>query len=84
MHPYKAAGLDDMSTGFFQHFWNVIGGDMIDFCLNFLNHGVLPPNINKTTIVLIPKVGSPESMSRLRPIRLCNAVYKIISEAIAN
>ena len=52
--------------------------------LDFLNSGIMIPEINYTHIVLIPKVKSPEKMTDFRPISLCNVIYKIISKVIAN
>ena len=45
--------------------------------------GVIPAGWNSTTIVLIPKVETPEKVSQFRPISLCNVVYKVIAKMLA-
>ncbi|KAA3487400.1 reverse transcriptase [Gossypium australe] len=40
--------------------------------------------VNKTNIVLIPKVVSRKNIGQFRPISLCNVLYKILSKAIVN
>ena len=84
MHPNKAPGPNGMSPSFFQNFWQIVGNDIIECCLNFLNHGVMPKDFNVTDIALIPKCTNPERMTYLRPISLCNVVYKIMSKCLAN
>ena len=52
--------------------------------LNFLDHGICPPDFNKTHIILIPKVNNPKKVTDYRLVSLCNVVYKIASKTIAN
>jgi hypothetical protein len=44
----------------------------------------MPAGWNITTIVLIPKVNNPESVTHFCPICLCNVLYKLISKVLAN
>ena len=84
MRPTKAPKPDGMNALFYQKFWHVVGNDVTNVVLDFLNTGNMLPEINYTHIFLIPKVKSLEKMSDFRPISLCNVIYKIISKVLAN
>lgn len=57
---------------------------MTDVVLSCLRTGIILKELNCTNIALIPKCENPETMDKLRPIGLCNVVYKIISKCITN
>lgn len=83
MHPDKSPGPDGMSPGFYQKFWHIVGDDIVKVVKQFFEDGLLPKQLTGTNIVLIPKKKAPQTMADLRPISLCNVVYKIISKVMA-
>ena len=44
----------------------------------------MPEYLNKTHLVLIPKIRGPETLRNYRPISLCNTTYKIVTKIIVN
>ena len=84
MGPTKVPGLDGMNAFFYQNFWHIVGDDVTAVVLDFLNSGLMLPDINYTHIVLIPKMKELEKISDYRPISLCNVIYKVISKVLAN
>ena len=58
--------------------------DITQAMLSYLKSGSILKSINHTFITLVPKVNNLERVSDLRPISLCNVIYKIFSKVIAN
>lgn len=81
---FKAQGPDGLHAVFYKRSWSMVGDDLVEEVLNAVNSCVMPQGWNETTIVMIPKVNSPEKVTRFRPISLCNVVYKVISKLIAS
>ncbi|XP_062089022.1 uncharacterized protein LOC133795584 [Humulus lupulus] len=84
MHPDKSPGPDGMSPGFYQKYWHIVGSDVVNEVRRFWNEEKFADQLPLTNIVLVPKKKSPVSMLDLRPISLCNVLYKIISKVLAN
>jgi hypothetical protein len=61
-----------------------VGEKVTTEVLNVLNGGTMSEGWNDTCVVLIPNIKNPESMKDLRPINLCNVVYKLVSKFLAN
>ncbi|XP_019195011.1 PREDICTED: uncharacterized protein LOC109188829 [Ipomoea nil] len=84
MFPDKAPGPDGMNPGFYQEYWDIVGGDVSKFIVNCLNSCSLPEGLNDTNVVLIPKKDVPETVADMRPIALSNVLYRIMAKVIAN
>ena len=84
MKPITAPGLDSMPPIFYQSFWTLIDDDVYAAVLDCLNDCKIPKEINHTNITLITKVKSPESITKFRPISLCNVIYKLEAKVLAN
>jgi hypothetical protein len=84
MSPSKAPDPDGFTAGFFQKHWALVKDSITEVVLGFLNGGVMSEEVNKTVLVLIPKVANPHELTQFQPISLCNVLYKICSKIMAN
>lgn len=84
MHPSKAPGPDGFSPCFYQQFWSLVGKDVVEAVRSFMESDIKMQKVNCTNVALIPKVKTPQYMTQLRPISLCNVLYKIGSKVLAN
>lgn len=57
---------------------------MFECCKEWLKVGSFPASLNDTNVVLIPKKDNACCMKDLRPIALCNILYKILAKVLAN
>ena len=80
----KAPGHDGMLALFYKQFWELGGDRVVTEVLEVLSGGHMPEGWNDTIIVLIPNVAKPEQVKDLRPISLCNVLYKLVSKVLAN
>lgn len=84
MQPSKAPGPNGMNHFFFQRYWPIVRKDTTEAIREFQRSGRLLKQVNYTHVTLIPKIKMPEDMSQLRPISLCNVIFRILSKVMAN
>jgi len=84
MGDLKAPGMDGMPALFFKQYWDTVGADVTREVKKLLQGGEIQKGWNETVVVLIPKVSNLERLKDLRPISLCNVVYKIASKVLSN
>jgi hypothetical protein len=82
--PLKAPGPDGFPARFFQRHWEVMKHDIIRVVQEFFASSKMPPGVNETSIVLLPKKDEPELLTDFRLISLCNVTYKVISKCLVN
>ena len=60
----KALGPDGLHAIFYKRFWPMFDDDLVAEVLSAVNSQVMPQGWNDTTIVMIPKVQTPEKVSQ--------------------
>jgi hypothetical protein len=82
--PIKAPRADGFPTRFYQRHWGTLKTDVIRAIKEFFSTGHMPELVNETVIVLITKKDNPDLLSDIRPISLCNVLYKVVSKCLFN
>lgn len=84
IYPTKSPTHDGFHVIFYPKFWDVVGGDVLKVVMDFLNGYVDISFLNKTFLLLIPKVKDPKTIKEFQRISLCNVKYKLISKTTTN
>jgi hypothetical protein len=84
MEHNKALGHDGFPAEFYQKFWDVIKGDLLEM-FHELHTRTLPLfSLNFGVITLIPKVHEANQIQQYRPICLMNVSFKIFTKEATN
>ena len=80
----KALGPDGFTMAFFQHCWQVLQDDIMDFFEEVYEQGQFEKSLNATFIALIPKKPNAMNIKDFRPISLIGSIYKLLAKVLAN
>lgn len=84
MRGKKFPGPNGLQAFFLQKYWNARGPKVMNMILGILNNGDNISAINDTRILLVHNIKHPSHIKDLRPINLCNVIYKLVSKVIVN
>lgn len=82
MNPNKSPGIDGFTAAFFHKACFLVGDSLLNLINSALRDGMVDPALNRTLVVLIPKLQGPEKISQFRPISLCTVPLKIITKLL--
>lgn len=78
----KSPGPDGFTAEFFVAHWNRVGASVVSGIQQFFNSGFLLKEWNHSLLIMIPKVANPQTVNHMRPISLCNTIYKCASKCL--
>ena len=84
MKKEKTPGCDGLPAEFYQTFWSILGGDLVQVFNSCYNSGTLSNSQRLGIISLLYKKGDTADPDNWRPISLLCADYKILSKTLAN
>lgn len=68
---------------FSKKLWHILGSKVINLCPKIFDTKIIPRDINKTYMCLIPKFNNANNLKNLRPISLCNTIYKVVTKVMS-
>lgn len=71
-------------VGFYQSFWGTVGDVVSSATLQCLNDSESVQPWNNKRIILILKINNPTHPKYFRHISICNVLYKVVAEVLAN
>lgn len=74
MEKNKAAGPDKIPIEFYQHCWNIVKHDIMEFFDDFYEQKTDICRINYGIITLLPKIKEASRIQQFRPICLLNDI----------
>jgi hypothetical protein len=83
-YPDGAPGPNGISFMFYQHFWNVVKGDLIEMFDDFHKGRLDLYRLNFALVTIIPKEKDARTMNKYRLISLLNCSYKIFTNVLTN
>ncbi|XP_041995567.1 uncharacterized protein LOC121745649 [Salvia splendens] len=84
MAPNKVPGVDGLHAAFFKSQWEVVGDSVCSMIQRIFNGAPIEPELNRTSIVLIPKVPNPKFITEFRHISLCPVLYRLVTRVVVN
>lgn len=82
MQKEKSLGAYGWTMELFQHFFDLIGDDLVGLVEESRNMGFVHNSLNSTFLDLNPKYDDTQIFDDFRSISLCNWTYKIITKTI--
>ena len=82
MEHNKEPGPDGFPAEFYQHFWEVIKGDLMDMFHDLYIGDPLIFSLNFGVITLLPKTQEANKIQQFRPICLLNVSFTIFMKVV--
>jgi len=80
----KSPRADGIPNEFYQKFWKVIEVDLVWVIQSFFQDINMSRDLNRSLIVLMPKIVEPKRVRDFRPISLLAGIYKIVAKIFAS